>query len=129
MVSIFDDEDVRDSFQRTDFKLVRKAAFSNKTLWDTLTERTVPRFDRVGVERYFCELSGDNGRCGLVFTSWKKFMAHQTHNKGGNHGIRSPLLVSVITNQCVNCGSTFADRSTAQNNVGPEALAEQTAVT
>ena len=48
-------------------------------------------------------------------------MAHQTHNKSGNHGIKSPLRVSVITNQCVNCGSTFADRPTdrptAQNHV------------
>ena len=35
-----DDEDVRDSFQRTDFKLVRTAAFSNKTLWDTLTSNS-----------------------------------------------------------------------------------------
>ena len=49
VVSIFDDEDVRDSFQRTDLKLVRTAAFSNKTLWDTLTERTTPRFDRKGI--------------------------------------------------------------------------------
>ena len=96
MISIFDDEDVGDSFQRTDFKLVRTAAFSNKTLWDTLTERTIPRFDRDGVERDVCELEGENGRCGLVFTSKRQ---------------------SVITNQCVNCGSTFADRPTAQNHV------------
>ena len=34
-------------------------------------------------------------------TSWKKCIAHQTHNKGGNHGIKSPLRVAVITNQCV----------------------------
>ena len=32
VVSIFDDEDVRDSFQRTDFKLMRTAAFSNNAL-------------------------------------------------------------------------------------------------
>ena len=44
-------------------------------------------------------------------------MAHQTHNKSDNQGVRSPLRVSGITNQCVNCGSTFADRSTAQNHV------------
>ena len=44
-------------------------------------------------------------------------MAHQTHNKSGNHGIGSPLRDSVITNQCATCGSTFADRSTAQNHV------------
>ena len=44
-------------------------------------------------------------------------MAHQTHNKSGNHGIKSPLRVSVITNQCVSCGSTFVDRPTAQNHV------------
>ena len=44
-------------------------------------------------------------------------MAHQTHNKSGNHGIRSPLRVTVVTNQCVHCGSTFADRSTVQNHV------------
>ena len=43
--------------RRTDFKLMR-TAFSSKTLWDTLTERTVPRFDREGVERHVCELSG-----------------------------------------------------------------------
>ena len=47
----------------------------------------------------------------------EKFTAHQTHNKGGNHGIKSPLRVAVITNFCVKCGSTFADRSTAQNHV------------
>ena len=29
----------------------------------------------------------------------EKFMAHQAHNKGRNHGIKSPLRVSVITNQ------------------------------
>ena len=39
------------------------------------------------------------------------------HNKNGNHGTRSPLRVSVITNQCVTCGSTFADRPTAQKHV------------
>ena len=61
-----------------------------------------------------CEVLGDDGRCGLIFTSSKKFIAHQTHNKGGNNGIRSPLRVSVIANQCVNCGSAFADRPTAQ---------------
>ena len=116
VVSIFDDEDVRDAFQRTDFKLMRTAAFSNRKLWDILMERTTPRFDREGAERYVCELSGDQGRCGMVFTSWKKYMAHQTH-KIGNHGIKSPLRVAVITNQCVNCGSTFADRPTAQNHV------------
>ena len=44
-------------------------------------------------------------------------MVHQTHNKAGKHGIKSPLRVSAITNQCVNCGSTFADRPTAQKNV------------
>ena len=100
VVSIFDDEDVRDSFQRTDFKLMRTAAFSQKALWDTLTARAIHRFDREGVERYVCELSGDSGRCRLVFTSWKKFMAHQTHNKGDNHGIRSPLRVPVHESMC-----------------------------
>ena len=25
----------------------------------------------------------------MIFTSWKRFTAHQTHNKG-NHGIKSP---------------------------------------
>ena len=50
VVSIFDDEYVRDSFQHTDFKFMRTAALSNKTLWDTLTERTIPRFDSEGVE-------------------------------------------------------------------------------
>ena len=34
-------------------------------------------------------------------------MAHPTRNKSGNNGTRSPLRVSVTTNQCVNCGSTF----------------------
>ena len=45
VVTIFDDEDVRDPFRRTDFNLMRTAAFTNQTLWDTLTERSVPRFD------------------------------------------------------------------------------------
>ena len=54
VVATFDDEDVRDSFQRADFKLMRTAAFTNQTLWDTSTERTT-RFDREGVERYVCE--------------------------------------------------------------------------
>ena len=116
VVSIFYDKDVRDAFQRTDFQLFRTAAFSNQVLWNTLMERTVPSFDREGAERYVCELLGDQGRCGMVFASWKKYMAHQTH-KSGNHGIKSPLRVSVITNQCVNCGSTFEDRPTAQNHV------------
>ena len=75
----FDDEDVRDSFQRTDLKRMRTSAFSNKTLFDILTERTIPRLNWEGAERHVSELSGDNGRCGLVFRSWKKFMAHQTH--------------------------------------------------
>ena len=117
MVSIFDDEDVRDSFQRTDFKLMRTAAFSNQTLWDTLMERTIPRFDGEGTERCVRGLLGDYRRCGLIFTSWIKFTAHQTHNNGGNHGIKSPLRVAVITNQRVNCGSTFAHHPTAQNHV------------
>ena len=47
----------------------------------------------------------------------EKYMAHQTHNKSGRRGMKSPLRVSVVTNQCVNCGSTFADRPTAQNHV------------
>ena len=95
---------------------MRKAAFTNQTQGDTLTERTIPRSDRERPERYVCELSRDRGRCGLIFTSWKKFVAHQTH-KGGNHGITSPRRVSVNTNQCANRGSTFADRPTAQNHV------------
>ena len=74
-------------------------------------------FDRRGTERYVCELLGDNGRCGLIFSSWQKFIAHQTHNQSGNRGIRSPLRVSVITNLCVQGGSTFADWPTAQNHV------------
>ena len=111
VVSIFDDEDVRDSFQ--DFKLMRTAAFSNKNAM----ERTIHRFDREGVERYVCESEGENGRCGLLFTSWEKYIAHQTPNKSDNHGTRFPLRAYVITNQCVNCGSTFADRPTAQKHV------------
>ena len=113
---LFDDEDARDSFHRTDFKLMRTAAFSNKTLWVTLMERTTQRFDREE-QRDVCELLGDPGRCGLIFASIEKFIVHQKHNKGGNCGIKSPLRVAVITNQCVDCGSTFADRPTAQTHV------------
>ena len=72
VVSIFDDEDVRDSFQRTDFKLVRTAVLSNETLWDTLTERTIPRFDEEGAGRYVCELLGDNERCGIGLRELEK---------------------------------------------------------
>ena len=69
VVSVFDDEDVRDAFQRTDFKLMRTKAFSDRKLWDNLMERTTPRFDREGTERYVFELSGDQGRCGMIFTN------------------------------------------------------------
>ena len=58
VVAVFDDEDVRDAVQRTDFKLLRSAAFSIQILWDTLIERTVPRFDRERAKRSVCELSG-----------------------------------------------------------------------
>ena len=81
MGSIFDDEDVRDSFQRTDFKLTRTAQFSNQTLCDTLMRRAIPRFDREGTERYVYGVLEDSGRCGLLSTSWQKFIAHQMHNK------------------------------------------------
>ena len=70
VVSISDDEVVRDSFQRTDFKLMRTAAFSKKTLWDTLTERAVPRFRWKGSREIRLRTGRDKGRCGLVFTSW-----------------------------------------------------------
>ena len=39
--------------------------------------------------------------------------AQQGATTASNHLLR----VAVITNQCVNCGSTFADRPTAQNHV------------
>ena len=86
---------------------MRTAAFPNKTLWDTLTERTIPRFERRDTQ----------WKMWIGLHELEKFMAHQTHNKSGNHGIKSPSRVSVVTNQCVNCGSAFADRSTAQNHV------------
>ena len=68
VVSVFDDEGVRDTYHRANFKLMR-TAFTNQTLWDTLTDGTIPRFDREETERYACEVSGDHGRCGLMFTS------------------------------------------------------------
>ena len=37
--------------------------------------------------------------------------------KGYNHGIKAPFRVAGIMNQGVNCGSTFADRPTAQSHV------------
>ena len=43
--------------------------------------------------------------------------AHQTHNKGGNHGTMSPLRISVVINLCINCGTTFAGRPTARIHV------------
>ena len=78
-------------------------------------ERTIPHFDGEGAERYVCELSGDNGRCGLIFTSWTRFIAHQTHNKGGNHGIKAPLRVAVTTNQRVNCWQCIRRSSHAES--------------
>ena len=47
----------------------------------------------------------------------KVHSAPNTHNKGCNHGIKSPLRVAVIKNQCVHCGNTFADRPTSRNHV------------
>ena len=55
-------------FQRTHFKLMRTAACTNQTCGQ-LDE---------GTERYVCEWFGDHGRCGLIFTSWTRFMAHRT---------------------------------------------------
>ena len=53
VVSIFDDEDVGDAFQRTDFKLLRTAAFTNRKLWDTLIEKNGTTF-RSGGSREVC---------------------------------------------------------------------------
>ena len=116
MVSIFDDEDVRDSFQRTDFKVMRTAAFSNKTLWDSLTERTIPRFDRERAERYVCELLGDNGG-GMGLHELEKVHCASNAQQERQPRHQIPIASISFTNQCVNCGSTFADRSTAQNHV------------
>ena len=80
VVSVFDNEDVRDSFQRTDYKLMRTA------------------------------------------TCWTKFIAHQTHNKGGNHGITSALRVAVIT---VDVLRTSSD---AHTRVARESLPEDTRI-
>ena len=114
-MSSVDDEDVRDSVQRTDLKFMRTAAFCNQSLWNTLVERTTLRFDREGTE--MCLRTSGRPRTMRIDTHEpENVIAHQTHNKGGNHGIKSPLRVAVITNQCVNRGSTFADRSTAQNH-------------
>ena len=80
-------------------------------------ERTIPRFDREATEGYVCELLGDRPRTMRIdIHELERFTACQTHNKGGNHGTKSTLRVAVITNQCVNCGSIFADRSNAQNH-------------
>ena len=57
VVAVFDKEEVRDAFQRTDVKLIRSAAFSNQVLWDTLNERTLPRFDREGADNCVCEVT------------------------------------------------------------------------
>ena len=115
VVSIFDDEDVR---------LLSAHGFRTHANSSILQSRTLGHLDgenntslRFGGSReVLCELPGDHGR-GLVCNIWKKFIANQTHNTGGTQGIKPPPLVAVITNQCVNCGSTFAGRPTAQNHV------------
>ena len=43
VVSIVDDEDVRDFSKRTNLELMREATFPHQTCWNTLTERTITR--------------------------------------------------------------------------------------
>ena len=130
--SISEDEVVRDSFQRTDFKLVRTAAFSNKAVWDTLMERAIPRFDGEGVKRYVCELAGTREDA-----DWSSRAGKSTwHIK---HTTKA-----VITASDPHCESrssrTYASTAAAHLQIipqrritssthGPGALAKQTAAT
>ena len=81
-------------------------------------ERTIHRFDREGPERYVCKLSRDKRTTRIDIHHLEN--VHSSPNaqqKGYNHGIKSTSGVAVITNQGVNCGTTFADRPVAQNHV------------
>ena len=105
MVSVFGDEDVRDAFQGADFKLTR-AAFASQTLWDTSTERTIPRFDRGREQRGTCANSQETMGMWLDLHELEKVHGAPDTHQGRNHGIKSPLRVSVLTNQCATCGSS-----------------------
>ena len=81
-------------------------------------EKTIHRFDREGAERYVCELQGAKRTTRSdIYHLEKVHNSPNAQQKGHNHGIKSPSGVAVITNQGVNCGSTFADRPAAQNHV------------
>lgn len=114
VVAIFDVEAIRDACQRTNFRLRRAVAFAQRALWESVSAKTLPPFDREGSERYVCELQGTSGRCGLFCSIWNKYIAHQTHNKGGSHGINSLLLCIANIHQLVIWGSTRHTRGTAR---------------
>ena len=94
VVSNFDDEDARDSFQRTDFKLMRTSSILQSNTMEH-TDGKDDRSLRSGGNRGICLRTAGRRTMRLIFASWKKFIAHQTRNKGGNHGIQSPLRVAV----------------------------------
>ena len=70
-VHFFYDEEVSGAFQRTDFRLMRTAAFSQEASWESLTAKILSRFDREGRNDTCTKLQGASERCGLVFASWK----------------------------------------------------------
>ena len=88
---------------------MRTAAFSNQTLWVHTDWKNNTRDTCAKYE----ETRDDADRSSPV----EKGQSTPNAQKGGNHGIKSPLRVAAITNQCVNYSSTFADRPTAQNRV------------
>ena len=117
VVSIFDDEHVRDYFQRTYFNFMRTASFSNEALFGHLDGDDNTPLRSGGSSEKRLRIMRREGKMWIGLHELEKFMTHQTHNKSGNHGVRCPLRVPGITKHWVNCGSTLADRSTAQNYV------------
>ena len=56
-----------------------------------------------------CEILSESGvPCGVRFRSKKALRSHQLRSRSHGHGLQTSIFVSVITNSCPWCRSTFA---------------------
>ena len=133
----FDDEHVRDCCQRTHFKFMRTASFSNEALFGHLDgDDNTPLRSR-GIREKRLRIVGREWKMWIGLHELEKFMAHQTHNKSGNHGIITTASGAHCEYQVSrSIGSiaaahlqTVAQHRITSSSHGPETFAEQTAVT
>ena len=109
----------QNSFQRTDYKLMRTAAVSNQTLWDTLMERTIPRFDWEGAERYVWRIIRRQRTMWIDLGQWQP--RHQSTIMSRRH---HEINVSIVAAH----SQIVPPRRITSSTHGPAALAGQVAV-